>query len=230
MRSSEAVIAWILRHARTRTHREGTIQGMIPGLILAAGRSERMGRSKALLPCGAGGEPFVRVLARALCAGGVADVIVVGRTDAADLRAEVEAVEVTSLPVRFVENADADAGQLSSLLAGLGVADRPGVRAILMTPVDAPLVTAGTVARLLAEFSSSGAPIVRAMHHGVHGHPVIFSRAVFGELRRADPSLGAKAVLRAHERAIRNVEVDDPGVVADIDTPEDYQAIFGRPL
>lgn len=201
--------------------------GMIPGIILAAGRSERMGRSKALLPCGPGGEPFVRVLARTLSAGGVAGVIIVGRPGATDLHAEVEAIGMSAT---FVENAGADAGQLSSLLAGLAVADRPGVRAILMTPVDAPLVGAGTVERLLAEFRSTGAPIVRAVHRGVHGHPVVFSRAVFDDLRRADPSLGAKAVLRAYERAILNVETDDPGVVADIDTPEDYRAVFGQPL
>lgn len=202
-------------------------RGMILGIILAAGRSSRMGRSKAMLPCGAGGEPFVRVLARALSAGGAAGVIVVGRPGARELHAEVEAL---GMEATFVENAGADAGQLSSLLAGLAVADRPGVRAILMTPVDAPLVGAGTVERLIAGFRSTGAPIVRAVHHGAHGHPVLFSRAVFDELRRADPSVGAKAVLRAYERAVLNVETDDPGVMADIDTPEDYRAVFGQPL
>ena len=71
------------------------------------------------------------------------------------------------------------------------------------------------------------APIVRATHHGRHGHPVIFARAVFDELRHADPAAGAKSVLRAHEAAIVNVEVEDPGVVTDVDTPEDYARLFG---
>jgi CTP:molybdopterin cytidylyltransferase MocA len=57
---------------------------------------------------------------------------------------------------------------------------------------------------------------------------VIFSRAVFDELRRADPAAGAKAVLRAHEAAIVNVDVEDPGVLGDVDTPESYRALFGR--
>jgi molybdenum cofactor cytidylyltransferase len=135
-----------------------------------------------------------------------------------------------SSAARFVENANADAGQLSSLLAGLRAADLPGVRAVLVAPVDCPLISADTVAALLAAFGSTRAPIVRACYCGRHGHPVLFSRAVFTDLRRADPAMGAKAVLRAHEGAIVNVDVNDPGVVRDVDTPEDYRALFGREL
>jgi molybdenum cofactor cytidylyltransferase len=203
-----------------------TISVMVPGVILAAGRSSRMGRAKALLPCAPDGETFVHRLARTLSAGGVGEVLVVGRPDAAGLRAEVAAMAVA----RFVANDHADAGQLSSVLAGLEAADAPGTRGLLVTPVDAPLIAVETVAALLGVFSSSGALIVRAVYLGRHGHPVVFSRAVFDDLRRADPDVGAKAVLRAHERAIVNVEVDDPGVVADVDTREDYRALFGRHL
>jgi molybdenum cofactor cytidylyltransferase len=197
---------------------------MVPGVILAAGRSSRMGRAKALLPCGLG-ESFVRRLARSLCDGGVPRVLIVGRPDDEALREEVAAMP---LRARFVENPGADAGQLSSVLAGLDAADVPGTRGLLVTPVDAPLVTAATVATLLAVFGSTGAPIVRAVYRGRHGHPVVFSRDVFESLRRADPAVGAKAVLRAHALAIVNVEVDDPGVVGDVDTPQDYRELFGR--
>jgi molybdenum cofactor cytidylyltransferase len=197
---------------------------MVPGVILAAGRSSRMGRAKALLPCGPGGESFVRRLALALSDGGVPLVLIVGRPDDQALRDEVAAMPFAA---RFVENAGADAGQLSSLLAGLDAADRPGTRGLLVTPVDAPLVTAGTVAALLRVFASTAAPIVRAVHGGRHGHPVVFARAVFDGLRRADPEVGAKAVLRAHALAVIDVEVDDAGVVGDVDTLEDYRALFG---
>jgi molybdenum cofactor cytidylyltransferase len=200
---------------------------MVAGVILAAGRSSRMGRSKALLPCGPDEETFVHRLARAFCDGGLQEALVVGRADDLALRT---AVDTMTVPARFVENANADAGQLSSLLAGLSAADRPGVRAVLVAPVDCPLITADTVASLLAVFGSTHAPIVRACHRGRHGHPVLFARAVFDELRRADPAMGAKAVLRAHEDAVVNIEVDDPGVVRDVDTPEDYRALFGREL
>ena len=198
---------------------------MVPGVILAAGRSSRMGRAKALLESAPGGESFVRRLARALCEGGVQHALIVGRPEDRALR---EAVAAMPWPARFVENPGADAGQLSSVLAGLDAADGPGTSGLLVTPVDAPLVTSATVATLLAVFSATGAPIVRAAYRGRHGHPVVFSRAVFDSLRRADPAVGAKAVLRAHALAIVNVDVDDAGVVADVDTPEDYRALFGR--
>jgi molybdenum cofactor cytidylyltransferase len=195
---------------------------MVTGIILAAGRSSRMGRAKPLLTC-PDGRTFVHRLAASLCDGGVQATVVVGRPEDDPLRAEVAAL---GLPVRFVENPDADAGQLSSLLAGLRAADGAGVRAVLAAPVDAPLVASDTIAALLAVFGSTGAPIVRAVYNGRHGHPVLFSRAMFEDLRRADPAVGAKAVLRAHARAILDVEVDDPGVVADVDTPEDYRRLF----
>jgi molybdenum cofactor cytidylyltransferase len=200
---------------------------MVPGLILASGRSSRMQRSKALLPCGGAGETFVRCLARALGQGGVAETLVIGRPGDDALRSEVAAIGGT---VRFVDNPDADTGQLSSVLAGLRAADAPAVAGILVAPVDMPSISADTVAALLAVFRTTGAPIVRAVHRGRHGHPVIFARTLFGELARADPSLGAKAVVRAHDSAIVNVEVDDPGVLTDVDTPEDYLRVFGRPI
>lgn len=95
----------------------------------------------------------------------------------------------------------------------------------MVVPVDAPLVAPETVSKLIGVFAATGAVIVRARYQGRNGHPVIFSRAVFDQLRHADPSLGAKAVLRAHEDAIVNVDVDDPGVTGDIDTPEDYEKL-----
>jgi CTP:molybdopterin cytidylyltransferase MocA len=205
------------------------MRGMVPGLVLAAGRAARMGRSKALLPCDRSGSTFVHHLVASLRAGGVEDVLVVGRPDDDALRLEVEGLRPGGAPAaRFVPNPHADLGQLSSVLAGLNVADRPGVGGVLVCPVDVPLVSPGSVSALLSVFRSTAAPIVRAVCGGRHGHPVIFSRAVFDELRRADPAVGAKAVLRAHAAAIADVEVDDPAVLADIDTPEDYARIFGR--
>ena len=198
---------------------------MIPGLILAAGRSLRMGRSKALLQVPHTSKTFVAQIAATLLAGGVPDAIVVGRPDDEALRVEVERLQAS---VRFVENRAADlGGQLSSVIAGLNAADHPGTRAILVTPVDLPLITAPTVAALLTAFGEGTAPVVRATHRGRHGHPVVFGRAVFAALRHADPALGAKAVLR--ENFVADVEVDDGGVLRDIDTPEDYERLLGNP-
>ena len=199
---------------------------MVPGIILAAGRSTRMGRSKALLPCPPAGEPFVVQLAHTLTAGGTNGVLVVGRPDDEQLR---EVVRTVVPDARFVVNPDADkGGQLSSLVAGIDACDGPTVRGVLMTPVDVPRVDAATVAALLAAFRSAPGRIVRAVHLGRHGHPVIFPRELFGELRRADPARGAKEVLRAHEAAILDVEVPNAGVIEDMDTPDDYTRAFER--
>lgn len=196
-------------------------------MILAAGQSSRMGQPKALLLTGPGGPSFVRRLAAALLEGGVADVIVVGRPDDRALEAEVQSI---GTGVRFVVNAHADMGQLSSVIAGVNAADRPGVHGVLVTPVDTPLVLPGTVRALLTAFASTRAAIVRATYQGQHGHPVIFGRSVFDALRHADPAVGAKAVVRAHASDLIDLEVDDPGVLHDIDGPDDYARVFNRPV
>ena len=195
---------------------------MIAGVILAAGRSTRMGRSKALLSASLT-ETFVARLLTTLRAAGI-PAIVVGRPDDEPLRAELDRRGATC-----VLNPDADAGgQLSSLLTGLAAVDRADLRGLMMVPVDAPLVTSATIAALLAAVDTTGGPIVRPRHQGRHGHPVIFSRTLFDDLRRANPTEGAKAVLRAHADGIVNVDVDDPGVLADLDTPEAYRETFGH--
>jgi molybdenum cofactor cytidylyltransferase len=199
---------------------------MVPGVILAAGWSSRMGTSKALLPAGPAGHTFVRQLAQALLSGGVADVLVVGRPDDQLLEREVAALSELGTAARFIVNPRAAEGQLGSLIAGLNAADKPGVTGILVTPVDAPLIQPETVSALLSAFRARGAPIVRATYRGRHGHPVIFGRAVFGELRRAHPGIGAKMVVRAHQGTAVDVDVDDPAVVHDIDSPEDYERVF----
>lgn len=197
---------------------------MVPAIILAAGRSTRMGRPKALLPSGLMGEPFVARLARSLLAGGTAAVLVVGREDDGDLK---QLVEGNLVGARFVPNPDADrGGQLSSLIAGIEAADEPGVIGVLVTPVDVPRIHPATIAALLAAFHGSPERIVRAVHLGAHGHPVVFPRALFEALRQADPTRGAKSVLQANARAILDLEVPDAAVVDDIDTPGDYSRVF----
>jgi CTP:molybdopterin cytidylyltransferase MocA len=198
---------------------------VIPGALLAAGLSRRMGRSKALLPAGRGGQTFVARLAAVLAAGGIDDVLIVGRPG--DLALRAAAMELGA--VRYVSNPRADEGQISSILAALAVADRPGVEGLLVLPVDQPLVTPETVASLLAGFRRVRPPVARATHGGAHGHPVIFARAVFDELRRVAPGDGARAVVRAHGASVLDVEVPDEGVLIDIDDPEEYARIFGVP-
>ncbi len=182
-----------------------------------------MGKPKALLPVRPGGPSFAAQLCATLLAGGVADVIVVTRPDDEELGAEIARLEAR---IRVVSNPHPEQGQLSSLLAGLNAADHPGVHGVLVTPVDAPLVRKDTVTALLSAFGTRRVPLVRAAWHGRHGHPVIFGRAVFDELRRADPRVGAKGVVQAHLHEAIDVEVDDAGVLHDIDEPDDYARLM----
>ena len=201
---------------------------MVPGVVLAGGRSSRMGRPKALLP--AGRETFVGRIVRTMRDGGAGEVVVVAP---AELAAPIRAALARHAPApRVVVNPDPARGQLSSLLVGLAAVERPGVDAALVTLVDVPLATAATVRALLDRYHRTRAPIVRPARPGGpgHGHPVIFGRALFAELRRADPAAGAKPVVRAHEAEAEDVAVDDPGAFTDIDTPDDYRRVFGAPF
>lgn len=199
---------------------------MVPGAVLAAGQSSRMGRSKALLPCGSSrSETFLDRIIGSMREGGVEDVLVIGRPDDEEL---LDAVLHQIVPARFVPNPNHERGQLTSIVSALNAVDHPGVRGLLVMPVDMPLVRPETFAALLRACEAHPRTIVRAAHGGRHGHPVIFDRGSFDALRHADPSIGAKAVLRARADSVLNVEVPDVGVLTDVDTVQDYVAAFGR--
>lgn len=198
---------------------------MIPALVLAAGRSSRMGRAKATLPL-EGDDTFLTRIVRTLLEAGVDDVVVVVGHEADTIVSDFSA---SGLPARFVLNQDYDRGQLSSLVAGLGVVDRPGVAGVLVTLVDVPLVSADTVRAVLDRYRRTHAPIVRPTSGSRHGHPLLIDRSLFDALRAADPEAGAKPIVRAHASAEGDVEVADEGAFLDIDTAEEYaRAVSGR--
>jgi len=193
---------------------------MYPAIVLAAGRSSRFGRPKALARTVQA--TFIAQILQALADAGVPETVVVTRPADDELEREVAR---SGARARIVVNPDPDRGQLSSLLAGLDAIDRPGTDGAIVLLVDMPLVSSAAIRRVMDASQSSSAPIVRATHSGRHGHPVVFKRDTFDALRRADPSLGAKAVV--HAMRVEDVEVEDRGVVEDVDTPEDYRRLFG---
>ncbi len=193
---------------------------MIPGIVLAGGKSSRMGRPKATLPL-EGGDTFLSRIVRTFKAAGVEDVVVVVGHDAGLI---VSSFDEFQLNARVVENPDYEQGQLTSLIAGLRVVDRPGVVAALMTLVDVPLVGESTVRAVLERYRQTRAPIVRPIHGDKHGHPVLIDRSLFDAIKHADPAAGAKPVIRANVTARGDVEVDDPGAFADFDTPDDLRS------
>ncbi|HUQ88482.1 MAG TPA: nucleotidyltransferase family protein [Vicinamibacterales bacterium] len=197
---------------------------MISGIVLAAGASSRMGQAKAALPLGQTGDTVVARVVRTLLEGGVPNIVVVGGAHIDAVRAAMPRRESRA---RLIEHAGWEQGQLSSLLAGLNAIDDPLLEAAVVTLVDVPLVRSSTVAELIAAWRRTRAPIVRPANADRHGHPVIFDRSIFADLRSADPNTGAKAVFAIHRERILNVEVDDAGAFEDIDTPEDYRRVLG---
>ncbi len=189
-----------------------------------------MGRAKAALPFGQTGETVLSRIVSTILAGGVPGLAVVA---GAHIDAVRQAMPRHEHRARVVEHAGWEQGQLSSLLAGLDALDDPLLEAVLVTPVDVPLVSPFTVAAVISAWRRTHAPIVRPVDAATslpagrrHGHPVIFDRSVFEDLRKADPNIGAKAVFGKHRDRILNVEVKDPGAFEDIDTPEDYQRLI----
>ena len=196
---------------------------LVAAIILAAGDSTRMGRPKALL-ADPEGRPFVARLVRTCAVAGCSPIVVVTGRDHA---AVAEALAADRLPVNpvVVNNPAPARGQLSSLWIGLDAVGSPESEAALVTLVDVPMVSPATVRQVIDAWRQRRAPIVRPAMGGRHGHPVLFDRMVFDELRRAPLADGAKAVVRAHAGRLVNVPVDDDGCLVDVDTPDEYEAM-----
>jgi len=189
-------------------------------IILAAGRGERVGGPKALLA--AGGETFLARCVRLLHPASVQSVVAVVGHEAERV------VREAGLPadVRVVTNAQYAQGMLTSICAGLDAAEAAGADAVLVHPVDHPLVEMETVERVL-DALEAGAVIAVPSHQRRRGHPAGFARAAWAALRLAPPEEGARAVLAAHPEWIVHVE-GGPGCRAGVNTPEDYRRLIGE--
>jgi CTP:molybdopterin cytidylyltransferase MocA len=127
--------------------------------------------------------------------------------------------------VHPVVNARPADGMLSSILAGLDAADGLGMDAVLLHPVDHPVVALETIDAVVAALRS-GSLVAVPSHAGRRGHPGGFARACWGALRAAPPDEGARVVLAAHPEWITYVPGDE-GCRAGINTPEDYRRLMG---
>lgn len=198
---------------------------MVRAIVLAAGESRRMGRPKAGLLTAPGGPTFAVALVDALRLACIADVTVVAGAHPEAVREALAARPGT----RVVDHPGWRDGQLSSLRAGLAAVETPDLEALVVALVDCPLVRAATIERLVAAWRDSRAPVVRPALGDRHGHPVIFDRAAFADLRSAPLDRGAKTVIERWRSQVLDLPVDDAGVLADIDTPGDYDAAVRAP-
>jgi len=195
----------------------------MPGIVLAAGRSLRMGRPKALLPWPATQEPLAVHVMQTLREAGIGSLgVVTGEHH------DLIAAALVSADVEVLYNPRHLEGQLGSLLHGLrwAFAQTDGDWA-LATLVDVPSVRSSTVRAVAQAPVSADVRAIRPVCDGRHGHPVVWRRDVLALLQAADPAQGARTIMRAlaAQGAVCDMPVDDAGVLNDLDTPEDYAAL-----
>jgi nicotine blue oxidoreductase len=193
----------------------------VVGIVLAAGEGRRMGGPKALLPIAE--TTFLAHACALLSRPGVTAVVAV-------IGAEADRVQsATPLPpdVTVVENRSWREGMLSSVWRGLDAAEALGAEAILLHPVDHPLVAPETVDRVVAALEEGAFAAVPA-RGGRRGHPGGFGGEALRALRAAPPEQGARAVLNAHPDRVVHVE-GNPGCLVGVDTPEQYRRYVAPP-
>lgn len=189
----------------------------VGAILLAAGESSRMGQLKALLPWR--NTTLLEHQLRSLLDGGVQWVVVVVGHDADRLKPIIEAVEGAS----WTLNNDYLQGKTTSLKAGVAALAGQPISDVLLLNVDQPR-DADTVRRLLERHQASSFRITIPTHGGKGGHPILIAAELFPELAEIEEeSQGLKAVVRRHAEATERYEMDDPSVLLDLNTPEQYQ-------
>ena len=196
---------------------------MIAGVVLAAGRSSRMGAPKALLELS--GRTFLEGILTALAGGGCELLVVVAGNDGLAGAVEVKRIAARA-GAHVVVNPDPGSEQVESLRLAIRALPA-GVEGILATPVDSPKLRSETVAHLIAA-RRDGAEVAVPTVNGRRGHPILFAGSAMAELLEPLPE-GARTVLRRHEEDLVHVPAADDGILLDVDTPEEYARLTERP-
>jgi molybdenum cofactor cytidylyltransferase len=191
----------------------------IAAVVLAAGRSTRMGAINKLI-AEIGGKSLVRIAAEQALASRAKPVIVVTGHE----RERVEAA-LAGLPVRFVHNVDYSAGLGTSLKAGIAAVSADADGAIVCLG-DMPQVDAGLIDRLIAAFDPErGALVVVPTFDGRRGNPVVWSRRFFHDLMAIAGDIGARHLIGSYAEAVVEVPVAGEAALTDVDTPESFSAV-----
>lgn len=195
------------------------------GVVLAAGASSRMGRDKALLPWPpAASEPGTLLSAAILALKPFTEAVLVVASGNAEMLAPI----VQSCGAFLVLNSAPERGQFSSMQIGLqAVLDR-GLDAAMLTPVDCPPLSTASLQLLRDSFvaaDASGKWAAAPEHNGRRGHPLLMNRELMDAFLAAPVTSNAREVKRAHAERFEYVQVIDPFLSADMNTPEQYAAI-----
>ncbi|MDU3130199.1 MAG: nucleotidyltransferase family protein, partial [Bradyrhizobium sp.] len=187
-------------------------------IVLAAGRSTRMGGPNKLL-AELDGKKLVRIVTEQALASKACEVIVV-----TGHQAELVEQALSDLDVRFVRNPDFAGGLASSVKAGIAAVPDTVDGAVVCLG-DMPMVSSGLLDRLIAAFAPDrGNLIVVPVSEGRRGNPVLWSRRFFAELMTLDGDVGARHLIAKHTEAVAEVPVDGDSAFLDIDTPQALEA------
>jgi CTP:molybdopterin cytidylyltransferase MocA len=191
----------------------------VAAILLAAGQSKRMGAFKPLLPFG--DQTVIESCLHSLVEGGISEdsvVVVVG------YRADDVRNHLRDMKVIFATNEDPTSEMDSSIAAGVQLLNTE-VRAVVIALVDYPAVPPEVVSKLTHEWKK-GARLLKPTYLGRGGHPVMIDMSLRVELMNLDPARGLKALFDRHPETTLRVEVDSPYVARDIDTWDDYVALY----
>ncbi len=190
----------------------------VAAIVLAAGRSTRMGGPNKLLET-ISGKPLVRIAAEQALSSRASPVVVVSGHE----RARVEAA-LAGLDVRLVHNPDYPQGLSTSVRAGLAALP-PESEAAIVCLGDMPQVTSALIDRLIAAFDPErNALVVLPTFDGKRGNPVLWSRRFFPELMALEGDVGARHLIGAYPEVVTEVPVENAAAMADIDTPDALRA------
>jgi molybdenum cofactor cytidylyltransferase len=190
----------------------------VAAIILAAGRSTRMGGPNKLL-AELGGKPLVRIVTEQALASKAQGVIVVTGHQADQVEKALQGLEV-----KFVHNPDFAEGLATSVKAGIAAVPENADGAVICLG-DMPLISADLIDRLIESFAPDrGNLIVVPVSDNRRGNPVLWSRRFFHELMTLDGDIGARHLIIRHGEAVAEVAVDGHGAFLDIDTPQALEA------
>jgi molybdenum cofactor cytidylyltransferase len=194
----------------------------VAAIVLAAGRSTRMGAENKLL-ANVGGTPIVRRVVEAALASQARPVFVVTGYQAQAVRSALAGLEIAS-----AANPDYAQGLSSSLKAGLRALAAEADGALVLLG-DMPRIAAADLDRMIAAFADAGgAAIVVPVHAGRRGNPVLWPRACFAEMLQLEGDAGAGRLLAVHADKVRSIEVGSDAIFTDVDTPEALQSLRSR--
>ncbi len=194
----------------------------VAAVILAAGRSTRMGGPNKLL-AELNGKALVRIVTEQVLASKAHDVVVV-----TGHQAELVEKALGGLKVKFVRNPDFAAGLASSVKTGIAAVPEAADGAVICLG-DMPLISAHLIDRLIEAFApESGNLIAVPVSDGRRGNPVLWSRRFFDELMTLDGDIGARHLISRHGEAVAEVPVEGFGAFLDIDTPQALEAARRR--